>query len=1234
MKSSWLSTLIALPSLLSTVHSLQIKTIPDPALNLNQLGRIGIAGDFDAISFYEYEGQDERSLLPSGSHSIFARHPDGGFVPLVSSDASISAACTYDFRNGTTAVVVGGNFTSLGSVPARGIALFDPNSRNVTSLPGLNGKVSALLCDRDVIYVGGEFRADNASTNVNAMTWDHRNGWRELPFEGFNGAVKSIIKSDNQTIVFGGAFTGVGKGGNTTTGGSDSGPDEDATKRMQIINLQGANVGSERATTEPGFGDASKIICSERDGPGETWLMEDGAYGALTATTKFGFVPKLLRLRNTKIGGRSTTEFRFTALPLTGILNMTYIDPETKEERSCESRCPLRDDNEEWQEFKFVNNIGMDAFRIDISGFKGPGGGLSGLEIYSEQSYTFADSDINAPRCKKLASPSNSTTEGVWTPQPKNFVDSNYLSVELTESQIQAGTHSVTFLPEIRKDGGFNVLMFTPGCINDGTCQRRGKVEIEAQLTEGGEPLRTIVSQTNDFDKFDVLFSNEKVDAPSGDFRPSVKLSPAKDQSGFSSLIFVAHKVRFDSTSSSEDSGLNGIYEYNPSVKDAKNSDSVITTSGSKLSQRAKVETLALQGSNIFVGGQFSSNKDSEGYNSIFEVQDNGARTLKDNGLNGNVLAILAQGDVIYLGGNFTNTQVNNKALNRVAAFNTKDSTWSALGDGLNGPVTDIVSFKLNVTDKEETAIAFSGAFTEIRGSGGKNAAAVGGLAVWIPSKNGWLSHIDSKALVQNGSISAMVNYDTKDLFIGSLPSTAEFAWGAVELEHDDDLDLQPYALARANGNRNQKRAIAQKTLNGVVNGAFYNKNDKNLTILAGRFTAQGANGVVHSLAIIDGNDGDKLSGLGDELGSNGTFYALHVPDSSDKLFAGGSIQGTIGDSDVAGLIIWDVEKKALAEVQPSALQGNNVLVHEILSQPGTENVFIGGSFDSAGSLSCPGVCIYDYKSSQWNRPASGLSGSVSAMKWVDKTHLLVAGNMTANETTTYLAIYDTNGKWNAFPGKSSDLPGPVKAMCLESDKADTIFVTGNSTQGETYLMKWTGKEWKDFGSGLGKGSVINHIQVLPVSESHDANDLLKTSHVLLAMGSLSIGSTTASAALFDGKTWTPFLLAAKSSGNTGYLAKLFSENEQTFKGNGKKLAKGLVILIALAISLALVFLLVLAGILASYIRRRQEGYEPAPQGARSAYEKQADLQDRLPPSDLFSSIGPGGMRREPSPML
>lgn len=63
---------------------------------------------------------------------------------------------------------------------------------------------------------------------------------------------------------------------------------------------------------------------------------------------------------------------------------------------------------------------------------------------------------------------------------------------------------------------------------------------------------------------------------------------------------------------------------------------------------------------------------------------------------------------------------------------------------------------------------------------------------------------------------------------------------------------------------------------------------------------------------------------------------------------------------------------------------------------------------------------------------------------------------------------------------------------------------------------------------------------------------------------------------------------------------------------------KGFVVLISLAIALALVFLTVVCGVLASYIRRRREGYQPAP----TTLEKSASIQDRVPPAFLFSSVG------------
>jgi hypothetical protein len=68
----------------------------------------------------------------------------------------------------------------------------------------------------------------------------------------------------------------------------------------------------------------------------------------------------------------------------------------------------------------------------------------------------------------------------------------------------------------------------------------------------------------------------------------------------------------------------------------------------------------------------------------------------------------------------------------------------------------------------------------------------------------------------------------------------------------------------------------------------------------------------------------------------------------------------------------------------------------------------------------------------------------------------------------------------------------------------------------------------------------------------------------------------------------------------------------------GGHLAKGFVVLIALGIALALIFLLVVAGVIAERIRKKREGYSQV-----SAFDRSGGMS-RFPPEQLFSSLGQG----------
>lgn len=374
-ESTLIPQLWLIATLLPFARGVNFDSVPAPNLDLSQLGRVALAGDFDAISLYTSRYQNENGFSTNGSQSLLSQTPTGAFANLAAADAYIQTMCLFVMKDGTSAgVVVGGNFTSLGGIEAQGVAIFDPNSTKITPLPGLSGQVSALLCDQDTntVYVGGDFKGANST---NALAWIGMTGWSNLPFAGFNGPVTSIARAPDGNIIFGGSFDGLG---NIVTL---------SRKDQQIINLSSANVTAGSTTLTAGFSDPSNIVCKTngKDGPGNTWLLADDQPGFWRADMGFGYEPTKLRIWNTHQDGRGTKTFRFTAIPIEGIMNFTYTDPATGQLANCDARCPLSNNaTEQYRDFHFVNVIGMSGFRIDISDWYGSGGGLDGVELFQD----------------------------------------------------------------------------------------------------------------------------------------------------------------------------------------------------------------------------------------------------------------------------------------------------------------------------------------------------------------------------------------------------------------------------------------------------------------------------------------------------------------------------------------------------------------------------------------------------------------------------------------------------------------------------------------------------------------------------------------------------------------------------------------------------------------------------------------------------------------------------------
>ena len=349
-------------------------TVPLPDLDLSSLGQVALTGDFDSISLYTYLQQSEDAFKTNGTQSLITQLPNGDFATTAAADGYIKALCPFIMQSGKLAgVVVGGNFTELGGIQAPGAAMYTTTG-NIIPLNGLNGTINAVLCDQDTntVYVGGQFMGLNST---NALAWVGMSGWATLPFQGFNGPVNTIIKEANGNIIFGGSFTGLG---NSTTVMPEQ-------LDQQVINIASANISSSSNSSTTGFDNPSNIVCKTNGsgGPGNTWLLEDNSPGWWRADMNFGYVPSLLRIWNTHQDGRGTQTFRFTAMPINGIMNFTYKDPDTGVENHCDARCPLSaKESVPYQDFRFINTVGMSAFRIDISDWYGQGAGLDGIELF------------------------------------------------------------------------------------------------------------------------------------------------------------------------------------------------------------------------------------------------------------------------------------------------------------------------------------------------------------------------------------------------------------------------------------------------------------------------------------------------------------------------------------------------------------------------------------------------------------------------------------------------------------------------------------------------------------------------------------------------------------------------------------------------------------------------------------------------------------------------------------
>ena len=694
-------------------------------------------------------------------------------------------------------------------------------------------------------------------------------------------------------------------------------------------------------------------------------------------------------------------------------------------------------------------------------------------------------------------------------------------------------------------------MIYTPGCQQDNTCEARGITNVTGVFASGVQatsPLQTNIYQTNDFDKYDQLYHGY-VDAGTDGFHPSITVQPLATQNN--SINIVAHRVRFVLDAST--GGLNGLFEWNPNQATVDPSDystSAYDIAGMGLNTNALIMTLAVVGNTTYVAGNFSGN----GFENIFAVANDNVTILPDQGLNAAVETSYVYGDLLFLGGNFTNTvNPGTPGMSNVAAFDTSNQVWQALGSGVNGQVLSIVPLEFNITSGQpETCITVNGDFDQVLGFGTYSPFTVtDGLAIWVPSHKNWLQNLNVQTMAVTGQLSAATNISgSSPLLAGTITSQGMSISDATELTTSGALSLNSLGVQiqprQGSSSSYSKRAVTGQNITGAVVGLFDTDNGRNTTILGGHFTATSTNGsTINNLVFVNSttNGPQSVAGIASGIDSDSVFLALAT--QGDILYAGGIVTGTINSASINGLVLWDLAQSNFVSPQPPALGGSNVTVNAITVQPSTSNVYVAGTFDQAGSLLCPSICLF--MNGQWSRPGTSLSGNISALSWQGTTQLLAAGSLVVAGNATTLATYDTTTQqWVEVSGASA-VPGPVTALAAANSDTSNYWVAGKSTNGSAFLMKYDGSRFQTVGDVLGSQTVIRGLSVFSLSQDHTQTNLVDSDLSLLLTGQLNIpGFGNASAALFNGTTFTPFLLSNSGNG-AGTISQVFTENQQTF---------------------------------------------------------------------------------------
>ncbi|KAI3615164.1 cellular morphogenesis protein [Moniliophthora roreri] len=1245
-----------------------------PLVDFDRMGKVGLAGSFAGFDFF----QNSSLSFDSSSSTLFSRSSDGSLVALISTNTGghISAGCALN-----DVFYFAGSFSSVGPTSASNVASYQPSSSQFSALGsnGPNGQVDAIYCDtRDnKVWVGGKFTSPGSSVAV----WDVKAGsWSQPPFVGVTGAqshVYSITSNSSQSsLFFAGSFVASFQGNGTALNGTNnpnvpfSAGATPFSSSLVPIPLQNAQVDGSPSTSDSQFSDINNILCpGGADGPGNSWFAADGNTAVITAR-KFSFITASgVRLGNTFQPNHGTTGFSVTTIPDNTVQTLRYLDPTTGENATCSDSCPLSTDSSIlYQDFLFPNALSITGVQIKLSEWTGSSPGLHIMQILSSGAFASSVEDNNGESCF-APNPSNTSRTGNWAVKVANTdIPGTVQSVLVSEVDVGTSSSSgptFTWMPYVSASGQYEMSMLIPGCTNFQDCGLRTSVSVTVFPGNDLPPSVTTIDQTNAEDAVVTIYSGPILPS-SPDFVTTITMRlddnpKGTGQDGKYELVADRIQLSLVSADTSFSDGGNssstaggrgsrqafGFFEWPLALSSGSDATKTLPNNSITFYDSAGLSLFnALGGSSninsgstvvssvahhssgtVFLAGNLSlSSGPAANARNIIAFVNGALEALGDNGLDGPVTALLLDGDNLYIGGSFQDTAstTTNGLLKNVGMYNVQSKRWSALGAGLNGPVTDldILDGRLQVTGN------FTSIFTSSSDDSGLDAP---GIAVWDTRTSIWANSggfvVGRMSMVANGtdstqylagSVSAFRKYGSSGIVMvsngdnGPKVTALSSSLGGVARSSASASTRKRSRIPRASWMSHVKfpRVFAKRQSStslsplpaplpapapAVLAGAFWTNSSSSaeVAIIGGNFTFLPSSSSFGSqrsqgLAIYD-QDSALRALPGSQI--NGTVRSLYVEDNF--LYVGGEF--TIPEFNANGFAIYNlqVQQWEMSGIQMlQAAAGSTVSVRSISSSSARPNtIIVAGSFAQAGSLRCQAICLLDTSSKQWNTLGNGIQGEVSTVIYAGSNQetLIAAGSIGLGDSTVanVAQMSFSNLSWAAV-GPASELPGPVTALEINNGNTSSIFAAGKSSDGTSFLTHYNGVNWTPLGSSLQANTVVSQLAMVPLQDTHPGNALIEADRMLMISGSLDdSGFGNASSALFDGETFIPYVVSTTSTGTAGFVASMFHSFKSFSFDQRRFLATGIVILISIAISAGVVFLLALIGILWTLFSRR-----------------------------------------------